>query len=473
MAEQKEFWRDPRVAAVEVTPAAYDPPGKDEIAAAVGRISHRLGWGDESAPFERVVPSGARVLIKPNWVMHRNKGPWGIEPLLTHESLIRTVAEAALRSPAAEIVVGDAPLQSCDFEELLRTTGLGRWSENLRAREARFGGVHDFRRTKCVFREGLRVPFEDQSPMENFVLFDLATESLLEEITNGRRSFRVTRYNPALMAKTHAPGKHQYLVARHVMEADLIINLPKLKTHRKAGVTCALKNLIGINGNKEYLPHHRVGGSESGGDCYPGRSATKRALEYAHDCENATDFHLSARFWNGVRRVLSFGLNRQGDELGVDGAWSGNDTIWRTCLDLNRILLYGRPDGTLANTPQRQVIHLTDAVVAGQGDGPLSPEPLDLGLLLGSNSAVATDYVGARLLGYEPSRIPIVKHAFEIAHWPITSFAPSDVQLIGDLGEGAADESIDPAALRYSVDYPVGWRDAAAGAGNPLAALAG
>jgi len=36
-----------------------------------------------------------------------------------------------------------------------------------------------------------------------------------------------------------------------------------LKLHRKAGITCALKNLIGINGNKEYLPHHRLGGSQA------------------------------------------------------------------------------------------------------------------------------------------------------------------------------------------------------------------
>ena len=67
------------------------------------------------------------------------------------------------------------------------------------------------------------------------------------------------------------------------LEADVIINLPKLKTHQKAGITCALKNLIGINGNKEYLPHHRIGGFELGGDCYPGSSDLKRALEFIHD----------------------------------------------------------------------------------------------------------------------------------------------------------------------------------------------
>ena len=73
------------------------------------------------------------------------------------------------------------------------------------------------------------------------------------------------------------------LVPLAVLEADVIVNLPKLKTHKKAGVTCALKNLIGINGNKEYLPHHRIGGHNLGGDCYPGGSDLKRALGFVHD----------------------------------------------------------------------------------------------------------------------------------------------------------------------------------------------
>ena len=39
------------------------------------------------------------------------------------------------------------------------------------------------------------------------------------------------------------------------------------------------------------------------------------------------------------------------------------------------------------DTPQRRVVHLTDAIVAGQGDGPLSPQPLSLGLLFAGNNA--------------------------------------------------------------------------------------
>ena len=100
---------------------------------------------------------------------------------------------------------------------------------------------------------------EECQPMENYVLFDLGTDSLLEPISNEQSEFRVTMYNPDLLKRTHSRGTHQYLVARDVIDADVVINLPKLKTHKKAGLTGALKNMVGINGHKEYLPHHRKG----------------------------------------------------------------------------------------------------------------------------------------------------------------------------------------------------------------------
>ena len=151
-----------------------------------------------------------------------------------------------------------------------------------------------------------------------------------------------------------------------------------------------------------------------------------------------------------------------GDRLGYEGSWSGNDTIWRTCLDLNRILLYGRTDGTLADEPQRRVVHLADAVVAGQGDGPLAPQPLPLGLLLGGHNAAAVDWVGAQLLGYDPFEVALAREAFGQFRWPLTNFAPSDVTITGDRGGGVAGELLDRGARAPSVNYPVGWRGAAA-----------
>src|SRR6476469_5188355 len=104
--------------------------------------------------------------------------------------------------------------------------------------------------------------------------------------------------------------------------------------------------------------------------------------------------------WHQVATNLTRVLHLTGDEYGLEGSWSGNDTIWRTCLDLNRILLYGRTDSTLGETVQRKVVHVVDAVIAGQGDGPLAPAPFPLGVMVVGNNQAAVDHVGAHLLGY-------------------------------------------------------------------------
>ncbi len=448
---------------------AVDAAGPNLVSEALARLADSLGWSDGSGPFGRVIPAGARVLIKPNMVLHKNddpryQGQEGIDCLVTHASLIRAAAEAALRTGAAEVLVGDAPIQGCDFETLVQTTGLDKWAHELRTREPRFKGVRDFRRTTCVIVHGVRVAAENLQSEDHFTLFDLGRESLLEPISDEDHRFRVAWYDHRLMAKTHHPGKHQYLVAKEVVEADVIINLPKLKTHKKAGVTCALKNLIGINGNKEYLPHHRVGGPKTGGDNYPDDGVVKRALEYVSDRQNVTTSYAGGMVWHLFFALLVRASRASGDRVGMDGSWSGNDTIWRTCLDLNRILLYGRADGTMSEQMQRRVIHVADSIIAGQGNGPLAPEPLELGLLLGSNNAAAMDWVAAQVLAYDPEKISLVRHAFDRFHWPIANFESSEVCLVGDLGMGPPEAIL--GTIRTCVNHPVGWRDAASQRGE-------
>ncbi len=437
---------DPSLAVVET--GAY---GDEEIARSIDRLWSYMGWGN-------LIPAGARVLIKPNFVLHHNQGDGGMDPMITHQSVVKAVAHAALKTEASEVVVGDAPIQTADFAALLEITGLDVWAKALKQADSRFKGVKDFRRTTARYVNGVRVAEENVLPEEDFLLFDLGADSLLEPITDEKDDFRVTCYDPRLMAKTHGKGRHRYLVARDVLEADVVINLPKLKTHKKAGITCALKNLIGINGNKEYLPHHRLGGADLGGDCYPGNSRVKRMLEYAADQQNLTDSGAMGRVWGGVATQLNRVLHLMGDNLGIEGSWIGNDTIWRTGLDLNRILLYGETDGSMSASARRRVVHLADAVVAGQGDGPLSPQPLQLGLLFAGNNAACVDWFGAKLLGYDPRRLPIVREAFGEFRWPISTARPDDVTLSGDWGTGKIDRVMTkelPAVL-----HPLGWRDA-------------
>ena len=462
-AHRDPRWSDRRVAGVVVPSASYDAEGR-VAADALERLGAALGWAAPGrGAMANVIPEGARVLVKPNFVLHENQGPWGHEALITHASIVRAATDAALRAGASQVIVGDAPVQGCDFDRLMAINGLGRWAGALARQEPRFKGVRDFRRTTCVLVNGVRVSAEGLIPEDQFVLFDLGRDSLLEPITDPRDSFRVTCYDPRLLAKTHARNRHQYLVARDVLEADVIVNLPKLKTHKKAGITCALKNLIGINGNKEYLPHHRVGGSTDGGDCYPGASRVKALLERVADRQNMATSRAAGRVWSSVATQLDRIARLRGDRIGIEGSWSGNDTIWRTCLDLNRILLYGRVDASLAPQVQRTAVHIADAIVAGQGDGPLAPQPLPLGLLFAGHNAAAVDWVGARLLGFDPERVPLVRHAFDAFPWPIAPFAPQEISLDGHWPAELVKLIRDPlAGPMQPVVYPAGWVNASA-----------
>jgi uncharacterized protein (DUF362 family) len=428
-----------------------------------------MGWADDRSAFGKILRPGSKVVIKPNLVPHENEGRGTLLPLITHPYLIQAVVTEVLRGDPATVLVGDAPIQKCDFKALLHSTGLGAWAEDLQERDKRFKGIEDLRRTTCAGVLGVRVDRENFRPEDEFVRFDLAEDSLLEPVSEKDACFRVGDYDPSLLARTHAKRKHQFLISRQIIDADLVINLPKLKTHKKAGITCALKNLVGINGNKEYLPHHRVGGSDAGGDCYPGRNRTKRFLEYALDRQVVASSYGKAALWRvsvtGVRIICRL----QGDKIDVGGSWSGNDTIWRTCLDLNRILLYGKSDGGMSDGLRRSVLHIADAIVAGQGDGPLAPDPLKMSLIIASRNAAAMDWVSAHLLQYDVEKVPIVRHAFDEFKYRIAAFTPANIQLVGDL-ECASPEEM-KCHVNGRVCHPFGWRDAAVGSPLPHIAL--
>jgi hypothetical protein len=263
-------------------------------------------------------------------------------------------------------------------------------------------------------------------------------------------------YNPDLMSRTHAPGRHQYLIAREVLEANVVLNLPKLKCHVKAGITGALKNLVGINGNKEYLPHHRKGGSESGGDCYAGGSWLKSQAEHLLDTANRRAPGAVQSALSGASERLVLLAAKFGGDTNLEGNWHGNDTVWRMCLDLQRILHYGRMDGTLGEAPQRRVLTLTDAIVAGEGEGPLAPEPVPAAFVTFAANVAAAEWAHAYLMGLDPARVPLLREAFGAFQHPLAGFPPSAVRACLRTGQVPASElrPFDGRAFRL----PAGWR---------------
>lgn len=415
----------------ESVPAPELPSGRVDTVAQLAVRDLFLTWGLDGAragspawnPLGELIPPGSRVVVKPNWVHHSNRKGSGLDCLITHPSIIAAVLEyVALARPSA-VVLGDAPVQGCDFAALRSACALDQLVERFRARGMNLT-LADFRRTVMTGPLG-RPKLTRVRPDASYVSFDLGSHSLLEPISGDAPKFRATLYNPADMARAHAPGRHCYLIAREVMEADVFINLAKLKSHQKAGLTAGLKNPVGMNGAKEQLPHHRLGGSGEGGDCYPGRSFWKRQAERLLDAANRASEGPVAK-WCGRLAELSL---RMEDDRNLDGAWRGNDTVWRMSLDLQRILRYGRPDGSLAGEPQRRVITITDGIIGGQGDGPLYPDPAPAGVVTGALNDAAADWVHARLMGWDPLKVPIVREAFGGFQWPIAHFAPDRIRV--------------------------------------------
>ena len=148
----------------------------------------------------------------------------------------------------------------------------------------------------------------------------------------------------------------------------------------------------------------------------------------------------------------------------VEGAWYGNQTVWRTCLDLNRVLRYGCLDGSLADTPQRRTIHITDAIIGGHGEGPLRPAPVASGFLTGALNPAAAEWVNTLAMGWNPQCLPIVREAFGAFRWPLTDFQAADIQVATASGVRPAAAIVPPNGERFRASK--GWRghvEAAAG----------
>lgn len=133
---------------------------------------------------------GKRVLLKPNLVEYSP-----LAPINTHPYLIAAAVEAFFELDAASVVVGEGPGHIRDTELLLDESGLGNELQGVG-----------------------RVKFVDLN-------FD-----------------PVRRVSPA----SSATSLKELWLPESVLSADVVVSMPKIKTHHWAGVTLSLKNLFGI-----------------------------------------------------------------------------------------------------------------------------------------------------------------------------------------------------------------------------------
>ena len=148
-----------------------------------------LRQGLDNYPYIRTQVRGGRVVLKPNMVDY-----YVGHPLSTHPAVIAAAIAAFRQLGAREVIVADGPAHNRDTEMVLEQSGID-------------GALKD----------------------ERVQFIDLNLDAI----------------SPVNLVSNYT-GLSQLYFPHTILEADLVVSLPKLKTHHWAGVTLSLKNLFGV-----------------------------------------------------------------------------------------------------------------------------------------------------------------------------------------------------------------------------------
>ena len=371
----------------------------------------------EWSPLRGIVRPGDRVFIKPNLVTHEYRlgcgCPGELFSVITHPSVVRAVADyAALALEGqGEVVVGDNPCIDADFGLLLERTRLDRLAQILPERTGTACRVLDLRPlvTRDLAYYGFRSRATRQGgDPEGETVLDLGERSWFHGLDARRFRGVFTRRLETL--RSHHGRTHRYSLSNTILGSDVFISVPKLKAHHKVGATLNVKGLVGINYNKNYLVHWRIGYPQDGGDEFaaPGRRWDRARLALRHLAMDVTPEAL----YLALRRRLKGGrLDRalqptyRAPNERYRGAWDGNDTCWRMAADLYEVFVADVTGHRAARARPMRFFSVIDGVVGGEGNGPFCPRARQAGVVLASRDLLAADAAAARLMDYRLSGI--------------------------------------------------------------------
>src|ERR1044071_1663190 len=98
----------------ESIPAPELPDGMARTVAGAALRELFQTWGldrehygtPEWNPLRGLIASGSRVLLKPNWVSHRNESGAGLDCLVTHTAVIEAVLEYVALTRPSSVILG-------------------------------------------------------------------------------------------------------------------------------------------------------------------------------------------------------------------------------------------------------------------------------------------------------------------------------------------------------------------------------
>ncbi|MDP2922083.1 MAG: DUF362 domain-containing protein [Candidatus Omnitrophota bacterium] len=351
-------------------------------------------------PFGSFVFPGDTVLLKPNFMRHFNEKGHGVIGMITHGSIIRAAADYAYIALKGKgrIIIADGPMDDADFEKIARISGLYEIQGFYREKAGFNIEIYDLRQEKVVKR-GEKITRREtlKGDPDGYRVVGLGSISAFKKDKLDHNTFRGAECKQEVMSLHHNEARDEYLISGTFLNADAVINIPKLKTHKRAGVTLSLKNLVGVTGDRNWLPHSSepCGRSHAGKKCF--KTAVVKALKDLIGM--IRPLRDSLRQFRGVTEATK-----------QAGNWYGNDIMWRTIIDLSHIARYADKKGEIKNTAQRRSFVIVDGIAAGEKDGPTNPSPKPCGVLIAGFNELCVDIACARVMGFDPLKIPKFKN---------------------------------------------------------------
>ena len=367
------------------------------------------------------------VLLKPNLVQESRNQDDDWDYVITHPAVISAVIELLCEklNDKGKIILADAPMTGSSFKKIMEHLPEKQWRGQCAACHIPFE-IIDLRDEEWVMADNgiILDRKKQQGDPRGKVLVNLADD--ISEFFSKPKTKQLlygADYDIKETNEAHNGSDNYYSVSATVIRADVFINLPKMKTHKKAGITCCLKNLIGINTNKNLLPHHTIGTPKEGGDQFA--SSTKGTVLESGITMAAKNLVTKFKFLSPLLvplkklAILVWGDNKNKMR---SGGWYGNDTLWRTILDLNKVMFYARKNGTLkkdSSDDKKRYIGIVDGIYAGQGNGPVEPDLLKAGILICGTNPVAIDCAAARIMKFDYKKIPQLWNSFKIKKYKL------------------------------------------------------
>jgi len=389
-------------------------------------------------PLGELIVPGDTVLLKPNLISHAHKlnhDQW--KQVITSGQIIAAVLRYVIIAlqDQGRVIIADGPQTDSDFDLIVERLGLKKILSVYKDTGVDIQ-LMDLRQNRWFAKDGVtynRISLPGDP--EGYTNVDLggASEFCSYEL-NGR--FYGADYDVEETRRFHSNGYHKYVLCKSVLDAEVIINIPKLKTHKKTGVTLSLKNMVGVNGYRNCLPHHTMGTPDEGGDEFPNNSRSSKLQSRAIAIFKKGLVLAGGQGGIWARGIKMIGRRTFGDTQEVirSGNWYGNDTTWRMVLDLNKILFHFDGSGKSRSKPLRYLT-IVDGIVAGDGNGPEAPDPLHAGVLIIGTNPVAVDTVCTTIMGFDYQNIPVISNAWEIRSYSLVDFMASNVKIVSNIVE--------------------------------------